>query len=118
MILARSRRVLQQRRNQYLFSTGKEDPKEEWMIKKQIYKEVADYVVPFRTQNKEVRNPLLKSYVYLALSRVCLFGGPIFLKNAVDALKVTGGSIDPLYLILSYGVCFTGSVVFGSFRSL
>ena len=56
--------------------------------------------------------------MYLALSRICLFGGPVFLKYAIDTMKSTGGAIDPLLLIFGYGVCYIGSVVFVSFRSI
>lgn len=117
MFLARTKRLLDYRRTAY-FSTKKQDPKKDWETKKQIMSEITKYVIPFKNYNKEVRNPLLKSYFYLALSRICLFGGPVFLKYAIDTLKTPGVGIDPIYLILGYGICYIGSVVFVSFRSI
>lgn len=105
-------------RSRYLFCSNKPDHKAEWESKKQIFKEIAPYVVPFQSGNKEVMNPLLKSYFYLALSRICLFGGPLFLKYGIDSMKIAGMGIDPLWMILGYGACFIGSTVFVSCRSI
>jgi len=71
------------------------------------------YMIPFVHSDKRITIALLKSYGYLAFSKVCFFGGPLFLKYGINALQnSTITMADPLWLFFGYGLCYSLSVLF------
>lgn len=76
----------------------------------EIIKQMKPYIIPYLHENKTVTKSLLKSYVYLILSKICFFGGPLLLKKGINGLQ--SGLGDPLLLFLGYGVCYSASVLF------
>ena len=53
-------------------------------------------------------------------SKVCFFGGPLFLKFGINAIQqgVETGWTNPLLMFLGYGVCYSSSVAFESMRNV
>jgi len=73
------------------------------------------YMIPFIHNDKRITVALMKSYGFLACSKFCFFGGPLFLKYGINALQngaVAFTMADPLWLFLGYGVCYSLSVLF------
>ena len=69
------------------------------------------YILPFIHKDKKVTKALLKSYMYLAISKFCFFGGPLFLKSGIN--NITSLTLaDPLLMFFGYGVCYSASVLF------
>jgi hypothetical protein len=76
------------------------------------------YIIPGLHPDKKIRNVLLKSYLMLALSKLCFFGGPFLLKVGVNALSGTATMLNPLIYFFGFGVCYTGSVLFEQMRNV
>lgn len=78
------------------------------------------YIIPFLHSDKRITSSLLKSYGYLLCSKICFFGGPLFLKHAINALQsgTNVGITDPLLMFLGYGICYSSSVIFESLRNV
>ena len=76
------------------------------------------YIIPGLHPDKKIRNVLLKSYLMLALSKLCFFGGPFLLKVGVNALSGTAAMLNPLIYFFGFGVCYTGSVLFEQMRNV
>ena len=70
------------------------------------------YIIPGIHKDKTITHALLKSYVMLACSKLCFFGGPFLLKLGVNSLTGTAASLNPLLYFFGFGVCYTGSVLF------
>ncbi len=83
-------------------------------------KSIKPYLIPFMHENTLITKSLFKSYGYLIFSKLCFFGGPLFLKHGINGLSVTGGLglVDPLIMFFGFGVCYSGSVFFESLRNL
>src|SRR5437773_2707329 len=71
-----------------------------------ILKEMKPYFLPFLHANKNITKALVKSYIYLVVSKICFFGGPLMLKKGINTIH-SGTLIDPLLLFLGYGVCYS-----------
>jgi len=99
------------------FSTTQIKPRTTLKDKLSYLKEMQPYMIPFAHPNKAVTNALLRSYGMLALSKLCFFGGPFFIKMGINTLTgvATG---NPLYMFLGFGVCYSGSVFFDQLRNL
>ncbi len=76
------------------------------------------YILPFVHPNKIITNSLLKSYGLLAMSKLCFFGGPFFIKLGINALANTAAAFNPVFYFLGFGICYTGSVYFEQKRNL
>jgi ABC-type transport system involved in Fe-S cluster assembly fused permease/ATPase subunit len=74
-------------------------------------------VVPFLHTNPIITRKIITSYVYLVLSKICFFGGPLLLKGGINAIQSTA-AFDPSLLFLGYGLCYTGSILFESLRNI
>lgn len=70
------------------------------------------YILPYVHPDKTVTNRLLKSYGLLALSKICFFGGPFFIKLGINSLSGAAAAVNPILYFLGFGVCYTGSVFF------
>jgi hypothetical protein len=64
-----------------------------------------------------VTKALLKSYGYLAISKFCFFGGPMFLKFGINSLQNLALG-DPIMMFIGYGVCYSSSILFESLRNI
>jgi hypothetical protein len=79
--------------------------------------EMKPYILPFLHDNKVITRALLRSYGMLALSKLCFFGGPFFVKMGINTL--TGAAAgNPLLMFLGFGLCYSGSVLFEQMRNL
>jgi len=76
------------------------------------------YIVPYIHHDKKVTNCLMKSYGLLALSKLCFFGGPFFIKMGINSLSAVSAAINPIFYFLGFGICYTGSVFFEQKRNL
>lgn len=85
--------------------------------KLQILNELKPYIVPFVHKDKTVTRSLMISYTYLAMSKVCFFGGPMFLKYGINSLS-SGTLKEPILYFLAYGTCYSASILFESLRNL
>ena len=99
----------------YLFAAQKPTKKDtdspNFKEKLQILNELKPYIVPFLHKDKRITTALIKSYGYLGLSKVCFFGGPMFLKVGINSLS-NAAIGDPFILFLGYGLCYSASVMF------
>lgn len=95
----------------------KESPK--WREKLHYVNEMKAYIIPFLHTNPVITRSLFRSYTLLAISKLCFFGGPLFLKQGINGLSLaTAASYDPLLMFLGFGICYSGSVLFESLRNL
>ena len=92
-------------------------PTEDAATHENIYRSLAKYVVPFLHSDPVITRKLMISYVHLALSKICFFGGPLMMKGGINALQ-SGAAFDPSLLFLGYGLCYTGSILFESLRNI
>lgn len=102
-----------------LFSANKKPEIDGSTLKEKLHvlKELKPYILPFVHKNKLVTRALLKSYAYLAISKFCFFGGPMFLKHGINNLQnVLLG--DPILMFLGYGACYSASILFESLRNI
>jgi len=76
------------------------------------------YIIPGLHPDKNITKVLLKSYIMLALSKACFFGGPFLLKLGVNALSGTVTMLNPIIYFFGFGVCYTGSVMFEQMRNV
>lgn len=104
---------------QYLLGSKKKVEVDNPSFKEKLYilNELKSYIIPFMHKNKLVTKSLLKSYLYLGLSKFCFFGGPMFLKHGINSLQNIALG-DPVLLFLGYGVCYTTSILFDSLRNI
>lgn len=76
------------------------------------------YILPFAHPDKTITHALLKSYSLLALSKLCFFGGPFFLKLGINSLTGAATVANPLMMFFGFGVCYSGSVFFEQMRNI
>lgn len=100
-------------RNIYAFSKPGINKKfqTDFSDKIKILKQMNPYVLPFMHKNPEITKAIGKSYLFLAFSKVCFFGGPLLLKYGINGLS-SASITDPLLLFLGYGICYSGSQIF------
>lgn len=100
----------------FLFSKAKEY--HTFQQKWNYVKEMKPFMVPFLHPNQIVTKSLLISYGLLAMSKVCFFGGPFFIKLGINSLAAATTFVNPVLYFLGFGVCYTGSVYFEQKRNL
>lgn len=95
------------------------EAKQKYTIREKLnyISEMKPYILPFIHKDKTITRALLRSYGMLAMSKVCFFGGPLFVKMGINTLTgaVAG---NPLFAFLGFGLCYSGSVFFEQMRNL
>ena len=84
----------------------------------QYVNQMKPYIIPFLHHDKKITHALLKSYLMLAGSKLCFFGGPFLLKLGVNSLSNPTAMMNPLLYFFGFGACYTGSVLFEQMRNV
>lgn len=97
----------------HLAKKNNQDPR----IYEKMGSTLSKYMIPFLHKDRKVTKNIIIGNIYLILSKVCFFGGPLCLKKGINALQM-GVMTDPTLMFFGYGICYTGSIFFESLRNI